>query len=193
MKNAIILCLLLFPLAITSPAQDLPTHEIQIGYGPLARERAFGDIFGNFFRTLFGEELREMSFSRSFQVTYRYQRRQRVALGLVSGISTGSAHDDPLIGSKRDYKYTRFLLAFESKFNYSQHPNVNLYLLLGAGGVLSKDWEEPKGSTQYAKHYGYPTFQFTPFGIRVGKKIGVTAEIGYGYKGIVNIGLSGKF
>jgi hypothetical protein len=39
----------------------------------------------------------------------------------------------------------------------------------------------------------YPTFQITPFGVRAGKQTGVFAEIGYGYKGIINLGLSSRF
>jgi hypothetical protein len=38
-----------------------------------------------------------------------------------------------------------------------------------------------------------PTGQLTPFGIRYGKNTGAFAEIGWGYKGILNLGVSAKF
>ncbi len=36
-------------------------------------------------------------------------------------------------------------------------------------------------------------FQFTPFGIRVGRKVAAFAEVGVGYKGLINAGLSYRF
>jgi hypothetical protein len=36
-------------------------------------------------------------------------------------------------------------------------------------------------------------YQITPFGIRTGQKLGFWAEIGYGFKGLLNAGLSLKF
>ncbi|MDZ7738042.1 MAG: hypothetical protein U5K32_03030 [Bacteroidales bacterium] len=36
-------------------------------------------------------------------------------------------------------------------------------------------------------------FQVSPLGFRLGKQIGAFAEIGFGYKGILNAGISAYF
>ncbi len=36
-------------------------------------------------------------------------------------------------------------------------------------------------------------FQFTPFGYCFGKKIAGFIEVGYGYKGLLQVGISGSF
>jgi hypothetical protein len=36
----------------------------------------------------------------------------------------------------------------------------------------------------------YFAYQFTPLGVRTGQKVAFWAELGYGYKGLLNAGVS---
>jgi hypothetical protein len=67
-----------------------------------------------------------------------------------------------------------------------------MYSLAGLGSMLryEKDLEKPEMRTRTLLR---PTGQLTPFGIRYGKNTGAFAEIGWGYKGILNLGVSAKF
>ena len=173
------------------PAQSIAKHEIQIGYGPLARELVFNDALGNFFRTLAHLPAKHIDFSNSYSVTYRYQPNRKVALGLTSVVATGRSYKNYLFESASHYKHTSVILAFETKFIYVDKPLLTLYSLIGLGGLLlyEKNLDRPKTPTNI---FNWPTCQLTPFGIRYGKKIGIFGELGYGYKGIINMGASLK-
>jgi hypothetical protein len=174
-----------------SYAQRPGEHTLQLNYGPMAREQVLEDAVFNYFRQLFSQPLRDLDFSRSYSLSYHYQARRRLAFGAMSGFTSGSNFRVYFSDSKDDYTHNNFMMAFETKFTYSDQPLVQLYAVAGLGGVLAREKNELLFSN--TKTYIWPTCQLTPFGIRYGKKFGAFAEIGYGYKGVVNLGLSARF
>ena len=185
------LFLLLF-LSFTCHAQLYSKHEFQIGYGPWARERILNDAFRFAFRTFSGNQIKNMDFSNSYSMSYRYQPRHKVSLGAALVMANGVAYRSYLFESRSRYEHTSFILAFEAKFTYIDKSLLSLYSIVGLGGVfvnekdLGKPYVEPRT-------FARPSGQLTPFGIRYGKDMGAYAEIGWGYKGILNVGISAKF
>lgn len=171
-------------------AQTVPKYEVQLSYGPLAREQVLDD----FVEQALGSsviQIPKWDFSNSYAITYRYQGRRRVAIGVTSGFTTNTTYRTYYSDSKSFYRHSSFTTAFETKFTYTEKPMVQLYAITGLGILLvrTKDQRFPNDS----KTYGWPTCQLTPFGIRIGRKLGGFAEIGYGYKGMLNFGVSARF
>ncbi|WP_426293310.1 hypothetical protein ACN9ML_29335 [Dyadobacter endophyticus] len=167
-------------------------HEFLVGYGPFARQQVLDDLVTNYFKSIFNRPLPRPVLSNSYAITYRYQPRRRIAIGATFNIATGGDYKSTRIETTGDYKYTSVVIAFETKFIYKQRSHLTLYGVTGLGGLLvrEKDRRIPQGDL---KTYGWPTCQVTPFGIRLGKQFAAFAEVGYGYKGILNAGLSTSF
>ena len=74
-----------------------------------------------------------------------------------------------------------------------------MYSGLGAGYAFGKttfklgDALEFKNTNNDNSKINYFTFHVTALGFRVGKKLAAFAELGVGYKGIINGGLSYQF
>ncbi|WP_026629251.1 hypothetical protein [Dyadobacter alkalitolerans] len=194
MQRLILIFLFLGFLCFTgnhsSYAQTTPKFEIQVGYGPFAREQVLDDFVERSLRSSFNQ-IPKWDFSNSYAITYRYQGRRRIAIGLTSGFSTHTTYRTYYSDSKSFYRHSSFITAFETKFTYVDQPLVQLYAITGMGILIvkTKDQRIPNAS----KTYGWPTCQLTPIGVRIGKKFAGFAEIGYGYKGIVNFGVSARF
>lgn len=71
-------------------------------------------------------------------------------------------------------------------------PHIQLYGSIAAGTSF-RDAQVEKGGTTKTFNQNYFAYQITPFGIRTGQKIGFWAELGYGFKGLLNAGLSLQF
>ncbi|MCF2495408.1 hypothetical protein [Dyadobacter chenhuakuii] len=172
-------------------AQQFPKYEIQLGFGPLAREQIIDDAVETLLGTASLDPIRMGDFSNSFNLSLRYQRRQWISIGLALGFTTKTTYRTDYSESKSFYKHSNFMSTFEAKYIYLDHPFVQLYGVTGFGILLvkTKDQRFPHDT----KMYGWPTTQLTPIAIRIGKKFGGFAEMGYGYKGIVNFGVSARF
>ncbi|WP_157488336.1 hypothetical protein [Dyadobacter crusticola] len=180
-------------IAASTPAhaQRPSQHEIQLSYGPLARERLLDDAFIIFLGSVFNEPLPKMDFSSSFSITYRYQVTRRFAIGVTAATSNGNSYKTSYYDFQRTDKHGNLMMAFEPKITYADAPHVTLYAAAGIGGLFVRIKDQRLATD--AKLYATPTFQITPFGIRVGKKVGGFAELGYGYKGVVSIGINTRF
>jgi hypothetical protein len=171
-------------------AQVVSKYEVQVSYGPLAREQVLDDFVEQLLWSSFNQ-IPKWDFSNSYAITYRYQGRRRVAIGLTSGFTTHTTYRTYYSDSKSFYKHSSFTTAFETKFTYIERPLVQLYAITGVGILIVRTKDQR--ITNATKTYGWPTCQLTPIGIRVGKKFAGFAELGYGYKGIANFGVSARF
>lgn len=172
-------------------AQQYPKYEIQVGFGPLAREQIIDDAVETLLGTLLLDPIPMRDFSNSFNLSLRYQRTQWISLGLAMGFTNNTTYRTDYWGSKSFYKHSSFISTFEAKFIYIDRSFVQLYGLTGFGVLLVKTTDQR--FPHDTKMYGWPTPQLTPIAIRVGKKIAGFAEMGFGYKGIINLGVSGRF
>ncbi len=177
----------------TSVAQE--KNSISLSYGFLSLEQAaysFGTaLLGAASGPKRGADM-SLSLMGPFVLSYHrtMENNQRFSLGgsLVLFDQGKITHKDDgdIVG------FNAFTLAPEAKFKYLNSGNkFNLYGLLGAGVTVlqSKDYED-RSNDKSAVHFN---LQVTPLGIEYGGNVKGFAELGFGYKGILNVGVNFGF
>ena len=195
--------LLCFFVTTTVTAQDVQgQHEIRFGFSDASPititdallqglSSAFSSSTSGYTKETLNKKNRGM-----WGLGYRYHVSHRFSIGADVGLLSSSKDIE---FTKTDDSYTvhrktTFLLFMPTgQLNYLNREKIQLYGNLGAG-VLSYSVKENKddGSEFNDKFTGF-AFQLNPVGVRVGKQFAGFAEIGFGFKGIVNIGASVKF
>jgi hypothetical protein len=136
-------------------------------------------------------------------LTYRYLLCNRLALSATMGaefvsfdhFSNNVPRNEPapLLGQ---YKASITTFAIEVKPIYYSGRMVQLYGLVGLGGRYYHEQQVSGQSTGEILN-AFPNLffnsQWTPIGVQVGKKLSGFAELGLGYKGLVNAGVCYRF
>ncbi len=188
------LCLLLSP---GGNAQGSYKHDIQLSTGLWASEYAAIEGYINLFTLLLlRETVTPFQRSNGAYATYRYRISRRVSVGLSTGATLLNT-DEAVFGYSRSpgkYRYVSALFAVEGQFHYIDRPKWSLYSVAGGGlgGTFERNSDNSTGPAEETR-YPLLTMQVTPVGVRFGKVAGVFAELGYGYKGILNTGVSVRF
>lgn len=189
MKNKILLFTVMTCLISQAYGQR---HELSAGAGILSRP--FIKENRPFTKKYNGSSDNDQHFG-AFQLNYRYKVCQYYSIGL-SVVYEQQKHDIssgyPGMENKHHiYTDHYFSLMVSNRYAWMQTRWVNLSSSLDLGACLpgrdnSADYENEFTRTRFA-------YQITPFSIRVGKRWGGYAEIGYGYKGILSAGFSYRF
>ncbi|MDR1846694.1 MAG: hypothetical protein LBR17_01070 [Bacteroidales bacterium] len=121
-------------------------------------------------------------------INYKYWFNRRVALGTSVLLDINSVLIRRAKGESFEER-TRYIPTFAAEFSvhYLNSKWVQLYGMVGTGVSIAISPDA------IIKTVVIPNFHLSPFGLRVGKDIGGFFEIGYGYKGILNFGISYKF
>jgi hypothetical protein len=190
MKNLSSKIILMVILALPCWAQDKGKSEITASYGMLPSENTFGNAWMRF-SNIVPHGNRDLTTRRgTVFVSYKYFVSDRFAVGAATGFN-GYANES-------NFRYTDFTrfdaqtltVAGEVTWFFIRKPGIKLYTMTGVGIYTMK--ASVDGYDAATTTNGISA-QVTPLGIRFGKKIGVFTELGYGYKGIINAGLSIKF
>ncbi|MDR0798973.1 MAG: hypothetical protein LBN18_04345 [Dysgonamonadaceae bacterium] len=125
-------------------------------------------------------------------LNYRYWLSDRFALGASYTFDYNTVrvrHDNtPNVAANwKDHSRLFHTFAIEGVYNYVSKPSWQFYGMLGAGVTIVHISDVP------VETWVGPNFQLSPFGMRFGKDIGGFFELGYGYKGILNAGISYRF
>ncbi len=194
MKKPFITSVICLLLSTGCYAQDSYKHDIQLGAGLWASEYAALEGYINLFTVLFlRETVSPFERSNGLYGTYRYRISRRISAGLTAGATLLNT-EEPVFGysgTTGDYRYISALLAVEGQFHYIDRPEWSFYGIAGAG--LGSTFERNSGTTAgpvEKTRYPLVTIQVTPIGVRYGKTAGIFAELGYGYRGILNAGIS---
>nr|WP_315028735.1 outer membrane beta-barrel protein [uncultured Chryseobacterium sp.] len=157
-------------------SQTKGSSEIKISYG-LGTSTDFINTFNTIFTLGYGPY--EKKNSGAFIIEYNYAVKDRWVVGadLVYQQMTREYLDE---SSEKSHNYT---VAVKSDYNYISKPKFRMYSGLGLGLTMEKS----SNPSQNMSHFN---FQLTGLGIRLGGRLGVNAELGFGYKGIVNAGLA---
>ena len=183
-----------FLLIIVNLGAQENKHEVTLGGGAwsstelLAR---FADFWGHAL-TFGGYEANRTHYG-TYHFGYKYNISERIGVG--STFAFEKAHSDHLFFKKKQGKYnnTFFTIAPEGDFKYLQKGKITLYLLFGAGITIRNERYSPNNGEKETRKITLFNLQATPVGIKYGNKFGVFGELGVGYKGIVCIGLFGRF
>ncbi|WP_372950813.1 hypothetical protein [Mariniphaga sp.] len=124
--------------------------------------------------------------------SWKYIPKSRWGFGVLAGNSKGSY--DIILGSHwsknqsvNHYKYSAFTISPEIDFRYIQRNMFTLYSSAAVGLTFLE--EEVNRSTEKRN---YADAHLSLIGLRYGQKLGAFAELGFGFKGLINFGMNLK-
>lgn len=188
LKPAILLCLhclLMHPLQ----AQDKGKEELNVAGGLLATEDAISGAFALLFNLVLRtpEDLKIAGVAGS--ITYKYHVSERLAVGGSTVYNARAEETLPDFFTDSRWRRRAVSNAGEITLFWAKQPAFQFYSTFGAGFFVRRStFYEAQAKT----NFGY-TMQASPVGIRVGNKVAGFMEMGFGYKGFLNAGLSMRF
>ena len=199
----IVLCLVCVGMSLTVSAQEsMPKHELYGGAGLLNDNQVMAmvaDVVGTIFT---GGHLVQPD---SYQILtpfigYRHWITKRFGLGGtfaydVNSVKVYNGTDENRSAQMKKINRYYMTFAVEPTFNYIQKPSFQLYGSLGVGATIVsfENTTFDDGTNADVSRLPYVNAHITPIGMRFGKDFGGFMEIGYGYKGIFNAGISYRF
>ena len=190
------------------PVQEpMGYSELIVGHGFIPSEQAFAG-------GAHGISYTNDHYSGALFATYRYHISNVISLGLTfafeneNGSWSNSNYGwlvDPPSNMVRinmyqgKFRRSAYTIAPEITFNYGDfaHGLVRLYSVVGMGytyrdehityGNVNIEYNNPNVNPVHFNAYG------SPLGIRVGRELSGFFEIGLGYKGVLNYGLTYRF
>ncbi len=173
-------------------------HELSFSYGlqsttELMNNGELMDIFLPLFTIgLLHSETTNSKTTGPVLFSWKYIPKSRWGFGIVAGRMKGSY--DKIIGSYwfegktvNHCKYSAFTIAPEADFRYFQREKFTLYSSAAVG--LTFLTEEVNGS---AEKRNYFDAHVSLIGFRYGQKLAAFAELGFGFKGLINFGVNLK-
>lgn len=172
----------------TSALAQVPKNETYASYGffsvqEIASELAYVIIF-----TFAAEDFTIKAPVGPIIAGYRRNLSEHFSVGL-QGSYSGFDKEYTILSSSKIKIQSKFItVMLNSNYSYIPRNIVQFYSGLSAGfSVFSEsDSLESESKTVFA-------FHVNALGIRVGKSIGGFLELGFGFNGIINAGLSVKF
>ena len=133
--------------------------------------------------------------------TLRYHFFSCLAFGIAGGVTSAAgqytdAYHPSVVTST--YRQQVTTIAFEAYYVYTFRKYFEVYTFLGAGpefATTTTTAEPVPNAIGITTTDGRNVIkiQYTPIGVRVGGRLAGFAELGIGYKGLVNAGISYKF
>lgn len=180
-------------------AQEKGTSELSFGYGAVTSneiENALGDVLTTII-TLGTVSYEDANYTGAFHAKYKYAVANNLLLGISGAYE--EAEDKQKFGkdivSQRKSKI--YSVAVESDYSYINTKHFRVYSGAGLGYRMVDIKSRPITASTNTKISNERThglaYHINGIGIRAGGIIGVFAEVGYGYRGLVNAGLSIQF
>lgn len=139
--------------------------------------------------------------SPNYLLSAKYFFSKRMAVGITFGLETinGESNSDyTMASSSPQYSYNRtyYTIAPEMEFVYVNRRWFRFYALFGAGVALVKeqyDYYQGGSNPENKTNSVSPNMQITPLGLGFGGRLKGNIEVGLGYKGLLNCGISYNF
>jgi hypothetical protein len=181
---------------------SLPAHaqhdeiDISSGIGP-------GVAIFNVSDWLMQNDFEPSKFAFTYSASYSHYLRPFVSIGLVISYFTDQGtnkYQNSLITSSDsilgNYKRQTFIIAPQASFPYYIQHGFKMYARVSVGLRFSYEDYNYNSIAHYpsSDHQQFlPVTQITPLGFRFGTFAGSFIEFGWGYKGMINLGLFCKF
>lgn len=191
MKNLLLKISFLVLLSITSYCQDEGKSEIGISAGILPTEDIVNETLIRFVDLFFPNRRHVSVDNVSVFGSYKYFVSEKIAVGATVGYNSRAKPFNYENWNRRNDGVKVLTFAGEGSFYYLKRRDFGLYALAGMGYFVVTSANYNNNNSDY-NNFGL-TLQLTPLGVRFGRKVGGFAEIGYGYKGLVNMGVNAKF
>lgn len=127
---------------------------------------------------------------------FKYYFKDRLAAGVtIAQHSFAVNYLDNYNYNYRTHYYDAFSICPEMKMIYINSRYLQLYGTLALGVIIMNDHSTVKdqAGVQVRKDDGYqvwPSFYGSPLGIKVGNKLSAFAEVGIGFRGLYNMGVT---
>jgi len=198
-KTIILLMLCLLTLSASSEAQETKNgkNEIRLGYGVLtAPEMANSlmSVWPAIGMTIWKDTISDYNCSFYGVLSLEYKRyiKPWVSVGISLSVNPIST----LIKTKHDkeltWNYYLINVLPRLDFQYVNKGIFSMYSGIQAGATVIL-WQDREGSTNLTDTGVGFAYHVNAFGMRIGKEFGAYMEWGFGFRGIVNVGISGKF
>jgi len=193
MKTPLIKVFILSGILCCAPApaesQDKGKSELNAGGGMMVSENAFADAIILLLSALINDPEEVTVPGAAWSLSYKYNLSERLAVGGTSVYNPAPDRWIPDFAVNDRWKRRSLTTAGEATVYWAKQRAFQFYGTAGVGFfVKRKSFYEVQTETEF----GY-TFQVTPAGLRIGDKVGIFMELGYGYKGVFNGGLSMRF
>lgn len=191
MKNLFLKFTFLILLSFNGYCQDEGKSEIGISAGILPTEDIINETLVRFVDLFFPNHRHVSVDNVSVFGSYKYFVSEKIAVGATVGYNSRAKPFNYENWNRRNDGIEVLTIAGEGSFYYLKRRNFGLYALGGMGCFIVTSGNY---NTNYSAYNDFGlTLQLTPLGVRFGRKVGGFAEIGYGYKGLVNMGVNIKF
>ncbi len=203
MKTKLIFTCFLFPIFIFTLGNNqlfaqykAPEHEIIVSYGIVSGTELVGM---KFFASGIAEDCDYTKTGGTGNIffTYRQHGQRNFTLGFAAGIqnptyyysNTGNRSNQS--SHKINSNITTMALELKWESKKVKSDNLIIYSFIGIGYSIYSETQNP---TQEMKTLSSSFFnsQWSPLCFRFGNKLGGFVEMGIGYKGLINVGLSYK-
>jgi len=174
-------------------AQDKGKNQISASIGIFPTEDIAYDMTTRFVSLFVPSDRSTTTPGKCTFLTYKYFVAERFAVGGTMGYNKDALRGRYLLWTTPEYESKTLTMAGEVDFYYLKRRNLSLYALCGAGFFFTKSNYYGNSSVIVTGKSLDRTIQISPIGIRFGKSFGGFAEVGYGYKGILNMGVNVKF
>ncbi|WP_062060404.1 hypothetical protein [Aquimarina longa] len=200
MKKIQIIALGFFFLGIFTSslnAQDKGTSQISIGYGTATTNQLVSLLSDIIITagTLGNATFDNNKSIGAINLNYKYAIIDKLMIG--GSLVYEKIEDDALIQNKKigERDNTFYTVGLEADYRYISKDVFQMYSGLGVAYTNSHQKFTSSSPTYKNDTYtiNYFNYQLTAIGIRVGKSIAGFAELGFGYKGILNFGVSYQF
>ncbi len=184
---------LLFCSAGAAFAQQKGSSDISVTVGA-ATSTDLANLFTNIIAESFtggAYSTKNFKAGPTFGLTYRYaivNRWMVQADGFYQKMS-----EDLYVNNEKngDLKYSYITVGLGTDYRYISKEYFQMYS--GAAVAYTSESIDYAGQGEAPKGDGFFNYQLTAAGFRVGKKLAGFAELGFGYKGIANVGVSYQF
>lgn len=199
-----IVTLLLLALLSTGAFAQSPSfgkNELDLSYGLITAPQ-FIDVWKDILVTTFSfgtYQQENKHYTGGLFLTYKYALKDRWLLGFTAGYDGASGDLLNKDGNfKGDYVTSYVSTIASVDYRYLMRDKVQLYSGIGVGATLLSDKSKainPDTNSEETdiNNQVFFDFQINLIGVRVGKALAGFAELGVGYKGIINAGISYQF
>ncbi len=195
--KAIFLALFLLSFSVLRAQEKERRHEVIAGYGIVTSDEVMGVTSSilTTILTLANANRQNMHWTGTYHLKYTYRAGKMFPVGVSAGYERMSSDlvdkDQTLVGKEEGEYIT---IAAEGAIRYVNKRIFQMYSGLAAGYTFaSSKIVEQDGEESNSDHFNHFNFQVNVVGIRIGTVVGGFLELGFGYKGIVNFGLSCQF
>jgi len=194
--KAILVILFLFSFSVLQAQEKERRHDISLGYGIVNTDEVIGigaSVFTTII-TLSNANQTNMKWSGLYNLGYKYRFGKMFPVGIAVGYEQLSSDwtdkDQVVMATEKGQFYT---VMIRGSIRYINKRVFQMYSGLSVGYTFVNYVLTEDDGTKNESSSNHFNGQINLIGLRVGTMVGGFLELGFGAKGIVNLGLSCQF